>query len=117
MIKKIEFADQYKHPLWQKKRLEIFERDEFTCVNCGPSDRQLHVHHGYYEINKMLWEYDNDTMITVCEKCHKEIDIQKRLLHKKIAKLFLWQWKFLISRIDMLLADKHEYDEQNGQKR
>ncbi len=113
MAKKIEFSDQYKHPLWQKKRLEILKRDDFNCVGCGASDKQLHVHHGYYEINMMLWEYDNNTMITLCEKCHKKVDIQKRELHKKIAKLYLCQWKLITSTIDLLLLDRFKYENPN----
>lgn len=110
---KIEFKDQYKHPKWQKKRLEILERDNFNCVNCGEDDKQLDVHHGYYEINKMLWEYDNQTMITLCKKCHKDVDVEKRALHKKIAKLYLWQWKFVISRVDILLLERNQFEQLN----
>jgi len=32
-------------PRWQKKRLEILERDGFECNSCGDSSTELHVHH------------------------------------------------------------------------
>ena len=35
-------------PRWQKKRLEILNRDEFKCRSCGDDKSTLHVHHGYY---------------------------------------------------------------------
>ena len=46
--KKLTFSEQYKHPLWQKKRLEILEFSEFTCDNCGDTESQLHIHHRAY---------------------------------------------------------------------
>ena len=36
----MRYNDKLKHPLWQKKRLKIMERDGFMCVICGkPSIR------------------------------------------------------------------------------
>jgi 5-methylcytosine-specific restriction endonuclease McrA len=35
------YSDQYKSPLWQKKRLEIMNRDKFTCQECGEKEKQL----------------------------------------------------------------------------
>lgn len=64
------YAEQLKSPKWQKKRLEILERDEFTCTSCGEKDSQLHVHHQYYGKNKKVWEYENETLLTLCGLCH-----------------------------------------------
>ena len=66
------WADNYKDPRWQKKRLEIMERDEFKCRSCGSTDKTLNVHHAYYDKGKMPWEYDEEVLITWCEGCHKE---------------------------------------------
>jgi hypothetical protein len=66
------YAEQLKSPKWQKKRLEILERDKFTCLACGDTEKQLHVHHGIYIKNKMAWEYDNVTLHTLCCVCHEE---------------------------------------------
>ena len=67
---KKSFKDQYKSPKWQKKRLEILERDEFSCRECGSEEDTLHVHHYLYHKNKMLWEYDNIYLTTYCDPCH-----------------------------------------------
>lgn len=66
------YAEQLKSPKWQKKRLEILERDNFTCLACGDTEKQLHVHHGIYIKNKMAWEYDGNTLHTLCCVCHDE---------------------------------------------
>jgi len=83
------YEEQLNHPFWQRKRLEIFQRDDFTCLDCGNKDRQLHVHHGYYERRKtkmMAWEYDNDTMHTLCDECHNKMENIKTAIYKEIAK-------------------------------
>jgi hypothetical protein len=60
--------DPYKHPKWQKKRLKILERDEWSCVACGDADSTLHVHHAYYEGDP--WDVEDKFLQTLCEKCH-----------------------------------------------
>lgn len=65
------YSDQLKHPKWQRKRLEIYQRDNFTCLVCGNTERQLQVHHGVYIKGLMAWEYDNKYLHTVCDPCHK----------------------------------------------
>ena len=67
------YQDQIKSPKWQKKRLEILERDDFTCQSCGMNDVQLHVHHLAYHKDKMIWEYPDELLTTQCENCHADI--------------------------------------------
>lgn len=77
---KKEYSDQYKHPNWQKKRLEILQRDDFTCIYCNDKELTLHIHHKIYIKGHKPWEYDNNNFITLCENCHKYITI----IHKVI---------------------------------
>ncbi len=63
--------DQYKDPKWQKKRLEILERDDWTCVSCNESSKTLHVHHIFYIKNAKIWDYPDKLLFTLCEDCHK----------------------------------------------
>lgn len=58
-------------PQWQKKRLEIMERDNFACKFCLDSNSMLHVHHDYYERGTLPWEYPNESLYTLCEACHE----------------------------------------------
>ena len=57
-------------PRWQRKRLEILERDRFRCTECGADDRTLHVHHTYYEKGKKPWEYPAESLLSLCKDCH-----------------------------------------------
>ena len=64
----MKYSEKLKDPRWQKKRLEILERDKFTCKECGDTKTTLHVHHEAYKGNP--WEADNDSLKTICEHCH-----------------------------------------------
>jgi 5-methylcytosine-specific restriction endonuclease McrA len=78
-------------PRWQKKRLEILSRDDFQCQQCGDSKATLHVHHGYYERGLDPWEYDDDTLHTLCETCHKGVQEMLDDAHKAIARIRCWE--------------------------
>ena len=67
-----KYSDKFKDPRWQKKRLEIMERDKFTCLMCAATDKTLNVHHLYYKRNADPWDYENHELITLCEDCHSE---------------------------------------------
>ena len=77
--KKEEYGESLKDPRWQKKRFDILNRDNWTCQICGSKEKTLHVHHLCYDKNKNPWEYDEMSLITLCEGCHKlEHDINFR---------------------------------------
>lgn len=67
-----EYFEKFKDPRWQKKRLEILERDEWRCRVCGDKDMQLNVHHTIYYEDTDPWKYANRNLITLCEACHEE---------------------------------------------
>lgn len=79
----MSYSEKLKHPKWQKKRLEILERDEFTCKNCGDSSSELHVHHIKYVFNTEIWDYENQYLITLCKVCHNKIsELKKDVKHR-----------------------------------
>lgn len=67
---KKKYSEQIKSPKWQKKRLEILNRDNFTCQICGCGDKTLHVHHVIYIPGRSIWEYEDNQLVTLCEDCH-----------------------------------------------
>ena len=81
----IPFADQYRDPRWQKKRLEILSRDGFKCCLCGRDDTQLHVHHTSYEKGRMIWEYPNGYYRTLCDPCHKKLHALKDITSESLG--------------------------------
>jgi len=79
------YKEQFKDPRWQKKRLEILQRDNFTCVDCLDDSTPLHVHHTYYEKGNKVWDYPNESLITLCEDCHESEEQQI----KQYSELFI----------------------------
>lgn len=66
-----EYAKKLKDPRWQKKRLKILERDEWTCQACFQNESTLVVHHRVYLANTEPWDYPDDLLVTLCENCHE----------------------------------------------
>lgn len=63
------YSEKLKDPRWQRKRLEILNRDNWKCTNCGNDKLNLHVHHEKYFGEP--WEIDNSKLKTICHKCHE----------------------------------------------
>lgn len=81
------YYELLKHPNWQRKRLEILNRDGFACTNCGDIDSPLHVHHGHYERGRKPWEYEDITLHTFCEDCHRIAQERLSLLYLVVARM------------------------------
>ncbi len=82
----LSYKEQLQHPNWQRKRLEIFQRDDFTCQICGATDKQIQVHHLYYLPGTHVWEYDDEAMKTVCNEHHEQLTYDL----PKLAGLMAW---------------------------
>jgi len=66
------YQDMLKDPIWQRKRLEILNRDNFSCQKCGSKKDTLHIHHRHYINGRKPWDYPDTLLVTLCYKCHKE---------------------------------------------
>jgi hypothetical protein len=67
------YSEKLRDPRWQKKRLEIMQRDGFRCQECTDDSTTLHVHHTRYVKGREPWEYSNGFLVTLCEKCHENM--------------------------------------------
>lgn len=65
------YSQKLRDPRWQKKRLQILQRDGWRCKACGSSSKNLQVHHLYYA-KLDPWEYPDIVYQTLCEDCHNE---------------------------------------------
>lgn len=64
------YKEKLLDPRWQKKRLEVLQRDEFTCQQCGDKEETLHIHHFCYPKSRNPWDSDELDLITYCASCH-----------------------------------------------
>lgn len=76
-----------KDPRWQRKRLEILERDKWECTVCEDRLSTLHVHHKVYRKGLKPWEAPSDDFTTVCEDCHEAYGEQQERLKDLVAKM------------------------------
>lgn len=96
------YAEKLRDPRWQKKRLEVMEFDGFTCRRCGAKDKTLNVHHMFYEKGKAPWEYDFQTLITLCEGCHasvEDFELKVSLAYVAVAPINLEVASHLLAKI------------------
>ena len=64
------YSEKLRDPRWQRRRLEILERDGWTCQHCDETDKTLHVHHKWYDGEP--WESQDEALEALCEDCHRE---------------------------------------------
>lgn len=64
---KIRASDEYKS--W---RSEVFERDKFTCQECGQVGGTLHAHHIKAFATHVELRFVVDNGITLCKNCHNK---------------------------------------------
>lgn len=98
MTRKEQYYAKLRDPRWQKMRLKIMERDEFTCQMCFDSESTLNVHHCYYKNGAEPWDYEECSLITLCEDCHANETqcayAEKKALIDAIASKGLMSWGF-----------------------
>jgi 5-methylcytosine-specific restriction endonuclease McrA len=85
------YAQRLLDPRWQQLRLRVFERDKWTCRVCDGKEKTLHAHHVHYHpYAEGPWDYDIETIITLCADCHSdehtELDAAKANLILAFAK-------------------------------
>jgi hypothetical protein len=100
------YGEMLKDPRWQRKRLEILERDGWKCQTqaCGTTTVTLHVHHRRYERGLSPWEYDGNDLVTLCEDCHAEVTRSRRELEALMGRLSLHELGFLVGFAKSLLG-------------
>lgn len=79
----MDYAEKLKNPKWQKKRLEIMERDDWKCQICSSKKNSLTVHHIRYMSGYEPWNYPESLLITLCENCHDFVHERGR-----------WEWVY-----------------------
>jgi hypothetical protein len=62
------YSEKLRNPKWQRKRLEILQRDDFTCKLCGDKETELHVNHLKYTGEPQ--DAPNEDLETLCKVCH-----------------------------------------------
>ena len=66
------YEELLSRPEWKAKREEIFVC-RGCCDDCGRAQwtRPLEVHHLYYQLGRMPWDYPASALVALCRECHR----------------------------------------------
>lgn len=114
---------------WNSRRRDVYERDEYTCQNCGRKgghrgNAELHAHHVVPKSKGGTHDLSN--LQTVCKQCHKAIHgdadaptaveststskYGSRKRHLQIAMLTIW-WTGGIGNLAYAAYSRSKYTE------
>ncbi len=79
------YAEQLKHPNWQRRRLQMLEAAGFACSECGADSKTLHVHHRRYIKGRKAWEYEDRDLGVLCEVCHEATHKAREAVDAELA--------------------------------
>lgn len=101
------YFEKLKDPRWQKRRLRILDRDDYTCTKCGDKKKQLQVHHSYYVSGRNPWEYPDWSLTALCGACHKEAGSPDCEEGDYKSKFQEWEWilDFLCNGSPVILSE------------
>lgn len=103
----VSYFEKLKDPRWQRKRLEILQRDNWTCCQCGATSKTLHVHHTHYRKGADPWDYGGEFLKSLCEDCHSEVTELTDHLSMRIGILPVDVLEVLIEILDDVDLDSH----------
>jgi hypothetical protein len=98
------YSERLKDPRWQRRRLEILQRADFSCEKCEAKDKTLHVHHKLYRKGAMPWEYADHELISLCEDCHESWHELRSRLDAAVARLDAVELEQLIGYASTITA-------------
>lgn len=80
--------EQLKDPRWIKKSKKVKDRDNSRCQKCGIKSK-LEVHHHRYLKFRLLWDYPDEYLITLCRDCHQQETDHLKMLDDKIESMLI----------------------------
>jgi len=60
-------------PKYKEWRTQVFERDSYTCQECGQKGGELNAHHIKEFSEHEDLRFDTDNGKTLCKECHEEV--------------------------------------------
>lgn len=92
----LTWAEQYRHPQWQRRRLERLQAANYACESCEGTEATLHVHHRRYFRGRMVWEYSDAELEVLCEECHERVHQAREKLKTIVGHLASWDVERLV---------------------
>ena len=84
-----EYIEKLKDPRWQRVRLKVFEREDFSCQCCGSTEETLHVHHLIYSKGEP-WDAPMETLECLCKSCHELREMFNEIIDRTTVPTFFF---------------------------
>ncbi len=107
------YLEKLKDPRWQRKRLEIMQKYDFSCQRCQSKEKTLEIHYGYYRSGNKPWEYSSDELFCLCDDCHELFHTALNCAKALMGKMSFEQLSFLIW-ILMAWNNKYSYTDMQS---
>ena len=104
------YRELLNHPRWQRKAAETKARAGWKCQWCGSTEKPLNAHHGYYEFGRAPWEYEDASLFSLCDECHKRAGLLQKKLKYSIGHLHPRAYEFVDERVQGLV----EFSDDRG---
>lgn len=73
------YSEQQRTKEWLLRRAMILVRDEFKCRTCGGQGKFLNVHHLCYSDDRLIHQYPDDALQTLCNECHDKTHAKRTI--------------------------------------
>lgn len=103
----MSYSDLLRDPRWQRKRLEVMQRADFACEDCGDRDTTLNVHHTFYTKGAKPWEYDTASLRCLCENCHAEVTDDVREIQRLAGSIGHYARGEVVGMLRAFAAQEH----------
>lgn len=109
------YAEKLLDNRWQQRKTSIQIRDQFTCQKCGNKTDTMSVHHRHYIQGRDPWDYPDELLILLCEKCHKEEESCKDISTQMVETLHYYGFFNTEIRdyVNKLIESKTNHARQN----
>ncbi len=91
------YREQLETSTWKAKRREIYERDDYVCVDCTNRGAirekfavRIHCHHEYYVKGRLPWDYPAHALVSLCDECHAKRHRMVILTHDSHEDAEMW---------------------------
>jgi hypothetical protein len=98
------YADKLRDGRWQRKRLDVFQRDGFRCRICGKQDN-IQLHHNWYINDLEPWDYEEEQLITLCGSHHAWVTSVHRQLKMRLSRMTPEQQNALLLKLEAMTSE------------
>ena len=80
------YAEKLRDPRWQRRRLQVLDKADWMCEECGDASSEMHVHHKIYRKGRLPWGYEIWEYRALCLICHRD----ETQVRQELAELMIY---------------------------